>query len=90
MFSSMQNPTRHHTRRKDNKKKGVLKMDNEELAKIGMLNVDTIAICKTLLNCEIRKVEKDSRNCVRGGKADEVYKKYLKNLKNARNDLEQF
>ena len=62
----------------------------QELAKVGMLKVDTIAMCKALLNREIRQVEKDSRKCVRGGKADEVYKKYLKNLKNARNDLEQF
>lgn len=62
----------------------------QELTKVGMLNVDTIAMCKALLNREIRQVDKDSRNCVRGGKADEVYKKYLKNLKNARNDLEQF
>lgn len=62
----------------------------QELSKVGMLKVDTIAMCKTLLNREIRQVEKDSRNCVRGGKADEVYKKYLKNLKNARKDLEQF
>lgn len=65
-------------------------MSNEELTKVGMLKVDTIAMCKALLNCEIREVEKDSRQCVRGGKADEVYKKYLKNLKNARKDLEQF
>ena len=71
-------------------KGGYKKMSNEELTKVGMLKVDTIAMCKTLLNCEIREVEKDSRQCVRGGKADEVYKKYLKNLKNARNDLEQF
>lgn len=62
----------------------------QELSKVGMLKVDTIAMCKVLLNREIRQVEKDSKNCVRGGKADEVYKKYLKNLKNARNDLEQF
>lgn len=62
----------------------------QELTKVGMLKVDTIAICKALLNREIRQVDKDSRNCVRGGKAVEVYKKYLKNLKNARNDLEQF
>lgn len=62
----------------------------QELEKVGMLKVDTIAMCKALLNREIRQVEKDSRNCVRGGKADEVYKKYLKNLKNAHNDLEQF
>lgn len=62
----------------------------QELSKVGMLKVDTIAMCKALLNREIRQVEKDSRNCVRGGKADEVYKKYLKNLKNARKDLEQF
>ena len=47
----------------------------QELTKVGMLKVDTIAVCKTLLNCEIREVEKDSRKCVRGGKADEVYKK---------------
>ena len=62
----------------------------QELTKVGMLKVDTIAVCKVLLNCEIRKVEKDSRQCVRGGNADEVYTKYLKNLTNARKDLEQF
>ena len=87
MFSSMQNPTRHHTRQKPRDKGGSME---QELTKVGMLKVDTIAMCKALLNCEIRKVEKDSRQCVRGGKADEVYKKYLKNLKNARKDLEQF
>ena len=71
-------------------KGGYKKMSNKELTKVGMLKVDTIAMCKALLDCEIRKVEKDSRNCVQGGKAIEIYKKYLKTLKNARNDLEQF
>lgn len=62
----------------------------QELTKVGMLKVDTIAMCKALLDCEIKNVEKDHINCVRGGKADEIYKKYLKKIKNARNDLEQF
>ena len=48
----------------------------QELTKVGMLKVDTIAMCKALLNCEIREVEKDSRKCVRGWDASS-YKKYV-------------
>ena len=87
MFSSMQTQLDIIQGESQEKKGGSME---QELTKVGMLKVDTIAVCKALLNCEIREVEKDSRKCVRGGKADEVYKKYLKNLKNARNDLEQF
>lgn len=87
MFSSMQTQLDIIQGKSQEEKGGSME---QELTKVGMLKVDTIAICKTLLNCEIREVEKDSRKCVRGGKADEVYKKYLKNLKNARKDLEQF
>ena len=87
MFSSMQTQLDIIQGKSQEEKGGSME---QELTKVGMLKVDTIAMCKTLLNCEIREVEKDSRKCVRGGKADEVYKKYLKNLKNARNDLEQF
>ena len=87
MFSSMQTQLDIIQGEKPRDKGGSME---QELTKVGMLKVDTIAMCKALLNCEIRKVEKDSRQCVRGGKADEVYKKYLKNLKNARKDLEQF
>lgn len=58
--------------------------------KFGMLNSDTIAVCKTLIDSEIKKASKDSHNCIRGGKAESLYKKHISRLKNAQKDLEQF
>lgn len=56
----------------------------------GMLNLDTIKVCKSLIDSEIKKASKDSHNCIRGGKAESLYKKHIKRLKNAQKDLEQF
>ena len=57
---------------------------------LGTLNADTIAVCRMLVRDEIAKAEKAHVNCVRNGKADEIYRNYIKKFKNALKDLEQF